>query len=668
MAIGSNTLGLLFKIGVDVSGVKDAFKEGFGQGAQQGIKDFEKTATSSFQKIGDSAKGISTGINQATTGIRELSSGQVGAGVTNLGKSLASLGPIIGTVAVAAAAAALAAYAAVKAFQAITSSAAEFGTRSKDAFNELQKNATAAGTPITALQRNISAGIVDALAKVKGASDGFMAKVIEESGPALIVLLKQITKLLVELQPVAKVIGDAMSLGFLYLAGAIHAADEELRLFVTDWKTLLLAIVGGPVLFTAFLIKGFNDAKAAMKDLVVPTAPFDAKKTAKDLTDAQLEVNNATRELALQREKAAAAEAEINRELKAGAITADEALGRRLAILATTRLFELALFDAEKNRIEEDVKGAKRQEDALAELKNKKDIAAIEDAERQKAISAQQDKDQTKITEAALDQLDQILEKNKDINKVIEARAKISPPGAPVGVEGQVPAIEPEVKLPKPVGGFFDDLQKSLEASISTFTTWGDLVGKILGQFAQATEQAFAAFILTGKLSGQIFKQLVAQIIASLAIESTVKAIFEFAEAAAAYAVGDIPGGIKHTAAGELYATVAVIAGAAGLAIGAAGGLGGGSKAAAGAGGFGGTQEAPGTVTINQGSPGTLGIQLLSSINGHLSNLSTASPGDVVTRGSEQNPVAIGQANNEAARRDGSVSREFLQISGLRTA
>ena len=178
----------------------------------------------------------------------------------------------------AAAAAALAAYAAVKAFQAIISSAAKFGKSPKDAFDELQKNATAAGTPITALQRNLSAGIVDALAKVKGASDGFMAKVIEESGPALIVLLKQITKLLVELQPVAKVIGDAMSLGFLYLAGAIHAADEELRLFVTDWKTLLLAIVGGPVLFTAFLIKGFNDAKAAMNDLVYLPLPSTQKR------------------------------------------------------------------------------------------------------------------------------------------------------------------------------------------------------------------------------------------------------------------------------------------------------------------------------------------------------------------------------------------------------
>ena len=91
--------------------------------------------------------------------------------------------------------------------------------------------------------------------------------------------------------------------------------------------------------------------------------------------------------------------------------------------------------------LRQDVKGAKRQEDALAELENKEKIAAIEDAERQKAVAAQQDKDQTKITEAALDQLDQILEKNKDINKVIEDRAKISPPGAPLAVEGQVPGL-----------------------------------------------------------------------------------------------------------------------------------------------------------------------------------------------------------------------------------
>ena len=112
------------------------------------------------------------------------------------------------------------------------------------------------------------------------------------------------------------------------------------------------------------------------------------------------------------------------------------------------------------------------------------------------------------------------------------------------------------------------------------------------------------------------------------------------------------------------YRVGRTVSGRFGLGIVAAGCLGGDAAGAAG-GGFGGSTAAPGTVTINQGSPGMLGIQLLSDIH---SMLSTASPGDVVTRGADQNPVAIGQANNEASRRDGSISREFLQISGLRTA
>lgn len=71
-------------------------------------------------------------------------------------------------------------------------------------------------------------------------------------------------------------------------------------------------------------------------------------------------------------------------------------------------------------------------------------------------------------------------------------------------------------------------------------------------------------------------------------------------------------------------------------------------------------------MTINQGGGTTLGILL--SINDHLSNITTAPPGDILQRGADQNPMAVGQANNEASRRDGSISREFLQISGLRTA
>jgi hypothetical protein len=232
--------------------------------------------------------------------------------------------------------------------------------------------------------------------------------------------------------------------------------------------------------------------------------------------------------------------------------------------------------------------------------------------------------------------------------------------------KGPIPGAPPQIPLPEPgVPSFFEDLQKSLEQSTEGFKTWGDLVGGILGQFAQASEQAFASFILTGKLGGQIFKQLVAQIIASVAIESTVKAIFQLAEGFAALAAHDPVSAALHFKSAATYGVVAAVAGAVGVGIGAAGGLGGGAAgAAAGGGGFGGT-TAPGDITINQGSTiGTLGIAIERLTN----KISSMSPSDVLTVGAEQNPTAIGQANNEAARRDGSISREFLQISGLRTA
>jgi hypothetical protein len=237
------------------------------------------------------------------------------------------------------------------------------------------------------------------------------------------------------------------------------------------------------------------------------------------------------------------------------------------------------------------------------------------------------------------------------------------------GGVGGIPGAPPAIPLPAPAtGGFFEDLHNSLGQSINEFQTWGDIVGGILGQFAQATEQAFAAFILTGKLSGQIFKQLVAQIIASVAIESAVKAIFQLAEGFAALAAGDPYSAAMHFTSAKIYGVVAAVAGAVGLGIGASGGLGGDAAGAAG-GGFGGT-AAPTPVTINQGAGGPLGVQLqqLHALNNISNKLDTASPGDVLVRGAEQNPVAIGQANNEASRRDGSISREFLQISGLRTA
>ncbi|MBS1790587.1 MAG: hypothetical protein JST85_22910 [Acidobacteria bacterium] len=122
-----------------------------------------------------------------------------------------------------------------------------------------------------------------------------------------------------------------------------------------------------------------------------------------------------------------------------------------------------------------------------------------------------------------------------------------------------------------------------------------DTLKSAFSAVASAAQSVLSAFILTGKGGGQAFKQLAADIIASLAIQSAVKAIFELAEGFAAQANFQYVQAAQHFAAAKLYAVVAGAAAAVGIGIGAAGGLGGGQNdnQAQGAGAFGGQQRSP---------------------------------------------------------------------------
>ncbi len=121
-----------------------------------------------------------------------------------------------------------------------------------------------------------------------------------------------------------------------------------------------------------------------------------------------------------------------------------------------------------------------------------------------------------------------------------------------------------------------------------------DVMKGAFSAVAGAAQSVLSAFILTGKAGGQAFKQLAADIIASLAIQSAVKAIFEVAEGLAALASYQFDSAAKHFAAAKVYGVVAGVAAGVGLGIGAAGGLGGGNESQAqGAGAFGGQQRGP---------------------------------------------------------------------------
>lgn len=104
------------------------------------------------------------------------------------------------------------------------------------------------------------------------------------------------------------------------------------------------------------------------------------------------------------------------------------------------------------------------------------------------------------------------------------------------------------------------------------------IVGGALAGVLQGTQQTLAAFILTGRGGGAAFRQLTAEIIAALAVQGGIKAIFEVAEGIAASARYDFVAASQHFAAAKTYGIIAAVAGGIGIGIGAAGGLGGGAQ------------------------------------------------------------------------------------------
>jgi hypothetical protein len=275
---------------------------------------------------------------------------------------------------------------------------------------------------------------------------------------------------------------------------------------------------------------------------------------------------------------------------------------------------------------------------------------------------------------------------NKEIGEIVKDLAKLAQPVPAGGGGGPIPGAPAAIPLPVPpqaikdLGSLLDDLHRqmvqNIDDAIKLGGAWGGMtqtlkemfsLQNIADQFVLTMKSMLDTFIQTGHTGPAVLRQLVAGVFRSIAEMSAEWGTFFLLMAIGFAALGDWADAAKFAAAGAGLMVLAAALGFAASKIGPSQT----TNAAAAGGGFGGaSSQAPGTVTVNQGATSALGIQLqqLNALNNISNTLSTASPGDVVTRGAEQNPVAIGQANNEAARRDGSVSREFLQISGLRTA
>jgi hypothetical protein len=282
----------------------------------------------------------------------------------------------------------------------------------------------------------------------------------------------------------------------------------------------------------------------------------------------------------------------------------------------------------------------------------------------------------------------------KEIDGIIQDIARLAQPipGAPdtsKGIPGLPSAEEVQAQLDaiheslQPT--FLDKLNDAFEQSGLIIGDWGKVVTDILVGLADALQTTFENFILTGKFGADAFRRLAASILASVAIQAGIKAIFEIAEAIKENALGvaalilnpaaaaaHFTSAALHKAAAIQYGVVAGVAGGIGIGIGLAGGLGGGgATAAAGGGGFGGGEAEPSQVNINLGGArrDTLGIQIATlnqSVEGLHAKITSMPAGDVVMIAADQKPEAFATGTLEAGRRSGAFTREFMQISGAR--
>jgi hypothetical protein len=622
MAVGSNSLALLFKIGVDASDAQKqltgitklatdigtAFKQGLSEGATKGAQDFEKATTGALQRIG-------TQLQQTRSGLENLFQGDVLEGTTQLVRQFGVLAVGLGAVAVAG-------LAVKKSIEGIIDVAEKVGTDSKDDFEELQKSMARVGETVTLLDHGLSQELLKSAGDVKTAFDAMFVEMLRVEGPALILLFKEVVRIIRDvLTPAADSFAARQVEGIVQFIGLVRGLQAI--------HNLPTGIMGTDFREWAGIVQGY------------------VKQTRTELESLQAKLKGDIGDFAPP---------------KAPRVT---------ALRAQIDEFQKALDAAQKDY------------DAFKKKLDDSLISSMEDLSKQ---VNQQVLDQQKAfadrKQQWLDYAEFIHKQTNDIVKDIARQAQPIP-GGDTGFLGLPDPDEVQSKLDeidKHFNSFFGQLSDSILNSADIFSSFTDIAIKGLQGLTGALETTFQTFILTGQLGAQAFRTLTAALLSQLVIEAVhqvfkmhAKAAEEAAAALADAAAGDYVGATLHAAASAQYAHAAIAwgivgggAAVAGIAIGATGGLGGGAKSAAAGGEFGGPTQAPGTVTINQGGGATLGVLL--SIDNHLSNITTAPPGDILQRGADQNPMAVGQANNEAARRDGTVSREFLQISGLRTA
>lgn len=240
-----------------------------------------------LKRFGEANKGsaeFDAGLNLlgASAGKVEQAAGTAGRSLATLSSGLGAaatgalaLGAVIGGAVVVGLLAAAAAVALVKAeADLIIGKAREIGTKSKEDFDKFRKAIELAGGKVTELDRALAQGITREVERIKGAADGLFVQLVRQTGPQLIVLLRDVAVLIQQLQPLVSVIGSIFLNSFAAASAVVRTLQQDVFLLKQGLAGVVIA--SDPVLQAKLLAANFQKAKEEAQALVatLPKATF----------------------------------------------------------------------------------------------------------------------------------------------------------------------------------------------------------------------------------------------------------------------------------------------------------------------------------------------------------------------------------------------------------
>ncbi|MBX3267175.1 MAG: tape measure protein [Acidobacteria bacterium] len=343
---------------------------------------------------------------------------------------------------------------------------------------------------------------------------------------------------------------------------------------------------------------------------------------------------------------------------------------------------EIALLEAQQQqrRLELNEEWKKKRDDAIADIQSKEKEAA----EERFRIWQMDFEWQLKLYKQAEERLELERKRNE------EERQRV------LDSIGPAPVRNPMLSAPGTLGGgiagglgvdlvsiFSDEslnvMRTGAERMKLIFADVSGFVGEAIGSMAQGLAQMGVAWLTTGEFSAKAALQMVASAAMGIATQAGFKAIFEYAEAAAAAARYDFYAAGMHTAAAKLYLKTAAIAGAVGIGAGlGARALGGGSNSGQGSqqDGFvtSSGSQAPvqpfSRTSDNAFVSGRSGLsqavsELSAEVRGLRDHIGGMSPGDVLVAGSRQKRGFIGYQVARDIRNNAATGVTILKNAGF---